>query len=90
MTFEQTVFAWLGAKEGRDPALYSDLRMEASATHAWSEVTVDEFACEMTFAYDGEQGGYRYMNEAEAVEFLNEVWKVSNTGSGRSQDTRGE
>ena len=85
MNFEQTVLAWVAAKRGNDPSLYSNLSIEASPTHAWSEVTIDEFCCYLKFTFAGDEKAYHYMGERETVEFLNEVWQAHNTGSERDK-----
>lgn len=75
MTFEEAVFAWVAEKQERDPALYSDLEIDASPPKAWSDVTFEDFSCYLKFGYDGDDSGYLYMDVADTVDFLNSVWK---------------
>lgn len=79
MSLERTVAEWL-AREAKldDPSLISNVVFEASEGRAWSEITIENFSCFVRFDY-GDESKSIYMDESDAVRFLNEVWKAPNT-----------
>lgn len=63
------LIAWIAQKQNRDPANYANVKIEASPGRAWSEITVEDFDCLVSFEYQGEKGHYD-LDEREVCEFL--------------------
>lgn len=77
---ELRVAEWL-AREAKldDPTLIWDVVFEATAGRAWSDITIESFGCFVKFRY-GDEGKSVYMDEGDAVRFLNDIWAAQTTG----------
>jgi hypothetical protein len=73
VTTDERIASFLAERLGLVPEFISDVRMEASESLSWSEITHESFGCFVKFTYDGEERN-DYWDEDDAVKFLNTVW----------------
>lgn len=66
---------WIAKEKGLKVSRIHNIYVEASATEAWSEDTVEPFSCWVKFLYEGERRT-EYLDERDVVRFLNEAWET--------------